>query len=121
MTALMHPRWRRRTATPLGRTLYRLRTSRKLRQISLGRSANISHAVISRLESGDRVSATRETVLGLADAMNLTEDERLELLSAAGYISDEAQEHLMLWAQLPPRHRRYLSNWITSIIEENAP
>jgi transcriptional regulator with XRE-family HTH domain len=58
-------------AVDLGRTARRLRESQNLTLADVGRRANISSAMLSRLETG-RVSPSLETIVALAQALGVT-------------------------------------------------
>ena len=58
-------------ALDLGRTARRLRESQNLTLADVGRRANISSAMLSRLETG-RVSPSLETIVALAQALGVT-------------------------------------------------
>lgn len=58
---------------------------RYLSQSELAERAGFDHSYISRLETGTRLP-TRDAVMRLSDAMNLSSEERDALLAAAGYL-----------------------------------
>src|SRR5450755_2636897 len=58
-------------ALDLGRTARRLRESQNLTLADVGRRANISSAMLSRLETG-RVSPSLETIVALSRALGVT-------------------------------------------------
>lgn len=77
----------------LGQVLISLRTERGLPQKQVAREANIDNSTLSRLESGDR-GVSREVLGRICDVLDLTRQERLDVLAAAGYLTDEAAQIL---------------------------
>ena len=73
------------TTTPFGSALRRIRVDRRLSQSKLAEKADIDHSTASRLESGAR-QPSREMVGLLADALDATDAERDELLTAGGFM-----------------------------------
>ncbi|MBA2595268.1 MAG: helix-turn-helix transcriptional regulator [Chloroflexia bacterium] len=82
----------RATAGPsedLGPLLVRLRTERGLAQKQVARSAEINGSTLSRLESGER-GVSREILERIGVVLNLDRQDRLNLLVAAGFLTDDA-------------------------------
>ncbi|MCS7246035.1 MAG: helix-turn-helix domain-containing protein [Thermomicrobium sp.] len=75
-----------------GELLKRYRESARLSQSRLAQRAGFDHSYVSRLESGRR-APTREAIVRLAEALELTSAERDSLLAAAGFLPEQA-EHL---------------------------
>ncbi len=78
--------------TFFGQLLKRYREAAQLSQSRLAQRAGFDHSYVSRLESGRR-APTREAILRLAEALELTPAERDNLLAAAGFLPERA-EHL---------------------------
>jgi transcriptional regulator with XRE-family HTH domain len=68
-------------ALDLGRTARRLRESQDLTLADVGRRANISSAMLSRLETG-RVSPSLETIVALAQALGVTPSILMQRIGA---------------------------------------
>ena len=68
-------------ALDLGRTARRLRESQNLTLADVGRRANISSALLSRLETG-RVSPSLETIVALAQALGVTPSVLMQRIGA---------------------------------------
>ena len=68
-------------ALDLGRTARRLRESQDLTLADVGRRANISSAMLSRLETG-RVSPSLETIVALAQALGVTASVLMQRIGA---------------------------------------
>lgn len=71
-----------------GVTLKRFRESRRVSQSKLAQRAGFDHSYVSRLESGAR-TPTRDAVEQLAQALELEQVNRDELLAAAGFLPGE--------------------------------
>jgi transcriptional regulator with XRE-family HTH domain len=71
-------------ATPIGALLREWRAARRLSQLDLALTAEISTRHLSCVETG-KAQASRETVARLADALDMPLRERIALLLAAGY------------------------------------
>jgi transcriptional regulator with XRE-family HTH domain len=92
-----------------GTVLRRIRKAKQLTQRAVARAINMDFSYFSRLEM-DRFKSlpTRETIGKIADAMQCTDEERVELLATAGRVSVEMQERPALRRlyrtamQLPP-------------------
>jgi transcriptional regulator with XRE-family HTH domain len=69
--------------------LVALRSDRGLAQKQVARDADIDNSTLSRLESGDR-GVSREVLDRICDVLGLTRRERLDVLAAAGFLTDEA-------------------------------
>ncbi len=78
--------------TFFGQLLKRYREAARLSQSRLAQRAGFDHSYVSRLESGRR-APTREAILRLADALELSPADRDSLLAAAGFMPEQA-EHL---------------------------
>jgi transcriptional regulator with XRE-family HTH domain len=68
-------------ALDLGRTARRLRESQNLTLADVGRRANISSAMLSRLETG-RVSPSIETIVALSQALGVTPSILMQRIGA---------------------------------------
>src|SRR5579871_737589 len=68
-------------AIDLGRTARRLRESQSLTLADVARRANISSAILSRLETG-RVSPSLETIVALAQALGVTASALMQRVGA---------------------------------------
>src|SRR5687767_3023577 len=77
----------------LGRLLTRLRNERGLAQKQVARLAEIDGSTLSRLESGDR-GVTREVLDRICDVLELDRRERLDVLTAAGFLNQDAAQLL---------------------------
>ena len=73
----------------LGRLLTRLRTARGLAQKQVAHLAGITGSALSRLESGER-GVTRDVLDRICDVLELDRHERLDVLTAAGYLNQDA-------------------------------
>jgi transcriptional regulator with XRE-family HTH domain len=75
-----------------GKTLQRIRRSKGVTQRDVASKIDMDYSYFSRLEN-DRFDSkpTRETIDKIAEALGCTEDERGELLSAAGRIDEELE------------------------------
>lgn len=69
-------------------TLARLRAARGVSQTILAQYAGRDHSFMSRLEAGKRLPS-RETVMILADQLNLSDYDRACLLRSAGFWPDD--------------------------------
>lgn len=74
---------------PLGPMLASLRNQRQLAQKHVAMLADIDGSTLSRLESGER-GVSREVLDRICDALGLTRQQRLEVLVAAGFLTDDA-------------------------------
>lgn len=73
-----------------------LKQFREVGRVSQSRLAEIAgfdHSYVSRLESGNR-TPTREAVAKLADALQLTPEQRDSLLASAGYMPQRVESLL---------------------------
>ena len=77
----------------LGRLLIRLRNERGLAQKQVARLADIDGSTLSRLESGDR-GVSREVLDRICDVLELDRHEQLEVLTAAGFMNQDAAQLL---------------------------
>jgi transcriptional regulator with XRE-family HTH domain len=91
-----------------GSLLKELRESRGLSQSKLGRRCGMSHATISRLESGDRMPS-RTMVNRLARAMSLSHAEAGRLFAVAGF-----------WPTVAVNGRQSLLATLARILEDHA-
>ena len=73
----------------LGRLLARLREKRGLAQKQAAHLAEIDGSTLSRLESGDR-GVSREVLDRICNALELDRREQLDVLVAAGFLTEEA-------------------------------
>lgn len=76
-----------------GKTLERIRRSKSVTQREIATKIGMDFSYFSRLEN-DRFDSkpTRETIDKIAKALTCTEDERSELLAAAGRIDEELED-----------------------------
>lgn len=73
----------------------------------LGRLAEINPTHISRLEKTYlKISPNKRTVIALANALELSEDNTIKLLKSAGYENTEIQKSKILTKQ----HKAYTNN-----------
>lgn len=72
----------------LGRLLAGHRDARRLGQKQTARLAGIDNSTLSRLESGDR-GVSREVLDRLCDVLGLDRRQRLEVMVAAGFLTEE--------------------------------
>ena len=77
----------------LGRLLTRLRNERGLAQKQVARLAEIDNSTLSRLESGDR-GVSRDVLDRISDVLELDRRERLDILTAAGFLNQDAAQIL---------------------------
>lgn len=70
-------------ADAFGKVLRRLRERKGMTQEQLAGASGVSVATIRRLETGKATNPRRDTVVRLADALDLRPEERTELLEAA--------------------------------------
>jgi transcriptional regulator with XRE-family HTH domain len=73
----------------LGPLLTRLRNERGLAQKHVASLAEIDNSTLSRLESGDR-GVSREVLDRICDVLDLDRHERLDVLTAAGFLNQDA-------------------------------
>ena len=73
----------------LGPLLTRLRNERGLAQKRVASLAEIDNSTLSRLESGDR-GVSREVLDRICDVLDLDRHERLDVLTAAGFLNQDA-------------------------------
>lgn len=85
-----------------GKTLKRIREAKGLPQREAARRIDMDHARFSRLEN-DRTgfNPTRETVEKIAQALEASEEERGELLAAAGRLDQEIESMARLASKRP--------------------
>jgi len=77
----------------LGPLLTRLRDERGLSQKQVAQSARISNSTLSRLESGER-GVSREVIDRISDVLKLDRHERLDILTAAGFLAQDTAQLL---------------------------
>lgn len=77
----------------LGSLLLRFRTERRLPQNQVAVAAGINNSTLSRLESGER-GISRDILDRLCRVLDLTAHEELEVLTAAGFLTEAAAEFL---------------------------
>jgi transcriptional regulator with XRE-family HTH domain len=77
----------------LGRLLTRLRSERGLAQKQVAQLAEINNSTLSRLESGDR-GVSRDVLDRICDVLELDRHERLDVLTAAGFLNQDAAQIL---------------------------
>jgi transcriptional regulator with XRE-family HTH domain len=77
----------------LGPLLTRLRNDRGLPQKQVARQAEIDNSTLSRLESGDR-GVSREVLDRICEVLDLDRHERLDVLTAAGFLNQDAAQLL---------------------------
>jgi transcriptional regulator with XRE-family HTH domain len=110
------------SAEEFGRVLARLRTQRGLNQKDLASMIGRNPSTISRLESSGR-GVSRELVDQLAQVLAATQADHLELLRAAGFLSEETValleepeltrlSRLLAMPQVLPRDRRLLLTYV---------
>lgn len=110
------------SAEEFGRVLARLREQRGLNQKDLAGMIGRSPSTISRLESSGR-GVSRELVDELAQVLAASQADHLELLRAAGFLSEETValleepeltrlSRLLAMPQVLPRDRRVLLTYI---------
>lgn len=75
-----------------GKTLQRIRRKKEMTQREVAQIIEMDYSYFSRLEN-DRFDSkpTRETIDKIAEALECTEEERGELLTAAGRIDEELE------------------------------
>ncbi len=75
-----------------GKTLQRIRRAKGVTQRDVAQKIGMDYSYFSRLEN-DRFDSkpTRETIDKIAEALECTEEERRELLSAAGRMDKELE------------------------------
>lgn len=76
-----------------GQILRRIRRSKEMTQREVAQNIAMDYSYFSRLEN-DRFDSkpTRDTVDKIADALSCNEEERSELLAAAGRINEEIEQ-----------------------------
>jgi transcriptional regulator with XRE-family HTH domain len=115
------------SAEEFGRVLARLRGQRGLNQKDLASMIGRSPSTISRLESSGR-GVSRELVDELAQVLAATQADHLELLRAAGFLSEETValleepeltrlSRLLAMPQVLPRDRRLLLSYVELALE----
>jgi transcriptional regulator with XRE-family HTH domain len=77
-----------------GDLLRELRLRAGITQNELARRSVLDHSYISRLESGAR-QPWREPIDVLVDALDVSDDERRDLLRVSGFVIDEVREPVL--------------------------
>ena len=75
---------------PLGRKIYVLREDRALSQTKLEVEAGLSFGTLSRIENGN-INPTKETIIKIAQVLNLHDDEFNYLISLQKSSPDEKE------------------------------
>lgn len=80
-----------------GKTLQRIRRKKEMTQREVAQKIGMDYSYFSRLEN-DRFDSkpTRETIDKIAEALECTEEERGELLTAAGRIDEELENAALI-------------------------
>ena len=110
------------SAEEFGKVLARLRIQRGLNQKDLANEIGRSPSTISRLESSGR-GVSRELVDELAEVLAASQADRLELLRAAGFLTEETValleepeltrlSRLLATPHVLPRDRRLLLTYV---------
>lgn len=86
-------------ANSFAETLTRLRRRTRFSQARLARSAGFDHSYMSRLESGNRMP-TRSAVEKISDTLELTPEDRDDLLISAGFLPVDFDP--VAWRELRP-------------------
>jgi transcriptional regulator with XRE-family HTH domain len=91
-----------------GKTLQRIRREKGLTQREIANRIEMDYAYFSRL-ANDRFDSnpTRETIDKIAEAMGCNEQERGELLAAAGRINEDAETIARIATQSEPLTRLF--------------
>lgn len=76
-------------SSELGPLLSRLRAERDLPQKQVAQDAGINNSTLSRLESGER-GVSREVLERICNALSLSRRQRLDVMVAAGFLTDES-------------------------------
>lgn len=114
----------------LGQLLARLRGERGLAQKEAAQLADIDGSTLSRLESGER-GVSRDVLDRICRVLDLTRQERLDVLVAAGLLTDEAARFLadddlsrlaaiLTDPSLAPEHDHLLRQYLTLAIAHAA-
>ena len=101
-------------ATPIGALLREWRAARRLSQLDLALTAEISTRHLSCVETG-KAQASRETVARLADALDMPLRERNALLLAAGFAPMYAE------SQLDAPQLRAVQTALLAILRQQEP
>jgi len=85
-----------------GKTLQRIRRDKDMTQREVAQAIEMDYSYFSRLEN-DRFDSnpTRETIDKIAEALKCTEDERRELLAAAGRMDEELEKAARIAGERP--------------------
>jgi len=79
-----------------GQTLKRVRLSKGMNQRDVARKINMDFSYYSRLECDKMGTPTRDTIVKITDAMECSEEEKVEILAAAGRVREEMEEQPLL-------------------------
>lgn len=102
------------------------RERRNLSQSALAREAGLDASFISRLERGERMPGTANSVSKLAKALRLNDQERVDLMLCAGLVPPippaDTPEVLLAWAlrdaAVPQGELERLRDWIRVLKEK---
>lgn len=85
-----------------GKTLQRIRREKGMTQREVAQKIGMDYSYFSRLEN-DRFDSkpTRETIGKIAEALECNEEERGELLAAAGRIDEELEKATRIASEKP--------------------
>ena len=87
-----------------GKTLQKIRRLKEMSQREIAKKINMDFSYFSKLEN-DRFDSkpTRETIDKIAQALNCTEEEKNELLAAAGRNNEEVEQVVRLVNENPEK------------------
>jgi transcriptional regulator with XRE-family HTH domain len=87
-----------------GKTLQKIRRKKEMSQREIAKKINMDFSYFSKLEN-DRFESkpTRETIEKIAQALNCTEEEKNELLAAAGRMNEEVEQVARLVNENPEK------------------
>lgn len=118
-----------------GKTLQRIRRDKGMTQREVAHIIEMDYSYFSRLEN-DRFDSkpTRETIDKIAEGLKCTEDERGELLAAAGRIDEELEKAAHIasgqpkigklfkaMVKLPPEKIDEIMKQVESELEDSRP
>ncbi|MEW6732140.1 MAG: helix-turn-helix transcriptional regulator [Acidobacteriota bacterium] len=91
-----------------GKTLQRIRRSKGKTQREIANKIEMDYSYFSRLEN-DRFESkpTRETIDKITEALDCTEEERGELLAAAGRIDEDIENAAKIASERPELKRLF--------------
>jgi transcriptional regulator with XRE-family HTH domain len=114
---------RRTMATSFALKLREYRQRRNIPLAALARNSGLSKSMIWRLEVGTR-TPSRQTVVALSKALNLTGPQTRILHVAAGFIPQDEQTDFSSTANIDRLHALAHAEWmpvdVRSMIEEHA-